>query len=127
MRTAPYVVAWLALFAISGCAEAAEPSTTRVQIDRSLRAIEQCIASGTDCFTNDRLDAATAERLRTGARRQCLRKLGNVDFRVESGAGVLTLNCRVDEYIGSYVATYDLGIREEVEDPVVTYGFKRAR
>lgn len=124
MRLAPFVLALLAVLNTSGCAER---STTRMQIDRSLRAIERCIASGTDCFTDDSLDAATAERLRTGARRQCLRQLGNVDFRVENGAGVLTLNCRVDEYIGSYVATYDLGIRKEVEDPVVIYRFKLAR
>jgi hypothetical protein len=127
MRMAACGFVWPALFAASGCTEAAERSTARVQIDRSLGAIERCIRSGTDCVTADNFDAATAARLRAGARQQCLRELGNVDFRVENGAGILTLTCRVDEFLGSYIATYDLDIREEVEDPVVTYGFKPAR
>ena len=108
------------LMALAGCGEADDLTAFE---SRALREIDQCLAHGRDCGTLGPYMPTGADRAML--RSHCLRT-GKVSGPILSdGTYRLELSCEVDGMRARYTATADLGLDEELREPVVVYRIRR--
>lgn len=116
MMIALSAVSLSVLLALGGCSEKSDLDAFRA---RALREIQQCLNHGRDCGTRGPHFPSPVESARL--RRAC-REAGVLSApELRDGAYRLTLTCRAGSMTAVYSASADLGLADELREPVVGY------